>query len=220
LRQIKGFSKILQEDLGPRLDATMQQYLFRIQQGSSQMGLLIDSLLKLSQLGRQELTRRSTNLNTLVEEVLASLKTEIGAREIEWRIGSLPQAECDPGLMRQVFANLLSNALKFTRLRPRTVIQVDTLETDGQPVLFVRDNGAGFDMKYAHKLFGVFQRLHRSEDFEGTGIGLAIVQRIIRKHGGQVWADSQPDQGATFYFSLHAQPNNVTKVYTTKGDAA
>jgi light-regulated signal transduction histidine kinase (bacteriophytochrome) len=203
LRQVQGFSKILEEELGPRLEAAMLQYLLRILQGCDQMGFLIDSLVKLSRLGRQKLIKRSTNLNVVVDEVLATLAKEFGGREIEWRIGSLPLVECDPSLMREVFAHLLSNALKFTRQRPRAIIQVDAMQSEARPVFFVRDNGVGFNMKYADKLFGVFQRLHRPEDFEGVGIGLAIVQRVVRNHGGQVWAEAQPEQGATFYFSLH-----------------
>ena len=128
----------------------------------------------------------------------------MAGRTIEWQVGKLPFVECDPSLMKQVFANLLSNAVKFTRPRERAVIEVGTVTRDEQTLVFVRDNGVGFSMKYAEKLFGVFQRLHRPEDFEGTGVGLATVQRIVHKHGGRVWAEAELDRGATFYFTLGA----------------
>jgi len=152
--------------------------------------------------GRKELVMQVTGLNSLVEEVLADLKRSNPERLIEWKVDTLPFVECDPALMKQVFVNLLSNAVKFTRPRKPAVIEVGATQQDGRPVVFVRDNGVGFSMKYANKLFGVFQRLHRAEDFEGTGVGLATVQRIIFKHGGRVWAEAELDKGATFYFSL------------------
>jgi len=141
-------------------------------------------------------------LNSLVNEVLADLKAETQGREVEWKIGTLPFAECDPALMKQVFANSLSNAVKFTRPRPQAVIEVGAKTQDGQTVVFVPDNGVGFSMKYADKPFGVFQRLHRSEDFEGTGVGLATVQRIVHRHSGRIWAEAELDRGSTFYFTL------------------
>jgi light-regulated signal transduction histidine kinase (bacteriophytochrome) len=137
-----------------------------------------------------------------VAEVVPQFKNEVEGRRIEWRIQPLPTVECDPGLMRQVFVNLLSNALKYTRPRPVAVIDVGCMEINGASVIFVRDNGVGFNMKYADKLFGVFQRLHRSDDFEGTGVGLATVDRIVRKHGGCVWAEGAVDKGAAFYFTV------------------
>ena len=143
-----------------------------------------------------------TGFESLVKEVLADLKRANPQRAIEWNVQALPFVDCDPALMKQVFANLLSNAVKFTRPRDPAVIQVGSTRHGEEPVIFVRDNGVGFSMKYANKLFGVFQRLHRSEDFEGTGVGLATVQRIIRKHGGRVWAEAELDKGATFYFTL------------------
>jgi light-regulated signal transduction histidine kinase (bacteriophytochrome) len=129
---------------------------------------------------------------------------ETEGRSIEWRFGSLPVVECDPGLIKLVFYNLLSNAVKYTRPRDPAVIEVGQTTVDGEPTLFVRDNGVGFNMKYVHKLFGVFERLHRREDFEGTGVGLATVQRIIHKHGGRIRAEAEIDRGATFYFTLTA----------------
>jgi light-regulated signal transduction histidine kinase (bacteriophytochrome) len=148
-------------------------------------------------------------LNSLVESVVQDLKSEIADREIEWRIASLSSVECDPGLVQQVFANLLSNAIKYTRRRERAVIEVGQSTADGRAMFFVRDNGAGFNLQYADKLFGAFQRLHGDQEFEGTGIGLATVQRIIRRHGGRIWADAEVGKGATFYFTL-GQPAMVS----------
>jgi len=160
----------------------------------------VDDLLSLSRVGRQELRWHIVGLSALLEEAQRDLQPEMEGRQIDWKIGPLPFVECDPALMKQVFANLLSNAVKFTRPRERAVIEVGTMTRDDQAVVFVRDNGVGFSMKYADKLFGIFQRLHRQEDFEGTGVGLATVQRIIHKHGGRVWAEGELDKGATFYF--------------------
>ncbi|MDA2914267.1 PAS domain S-box protein [Acidobacteriia bacterium AH_259_A11_L15] len=207
LRHIDGFSKILVEDIGSRLDSTARHYLQRIQEGTRQMGTLVDDLLNLSRIGRQEARRQVTGLNSLVDEVRKELQAETAGRRVEWQVGPLPFADCDPALMKQVFATLLSNALKFTRPRERAVIEVGQTTVNGQPVVFVRDNGVGFSMKYVDKLFGVFQRLHRAEDFEGTGVGLATVQRILHKHGGRVWAEAELDKGATFYFTLGEAEN-------------
>jgi len=202
LRHINGFSRLLLEDFAPRLEPEAQRHLQRIHEATQHMGQLVDDLLTLARVGRQELNVQITGLNALVEEIVASLKDELGERQVEWRLGRLPFVECDPGLMKQVFANLLSNALKYTGPRERAVIEVGQTTVEGCPAVFVRDNGVGFNMKYADKLFGVFQRLHREEDFEGTGVGLATVQRIIHKHGGRVWAEAQLDKGATFFFTL------------------
>ena len=166
------------------------------------MANLLEDLLYLSRMGRQELRLTTCGLNSVVEEALSELQPEIKDRRIEWRIGRLPFVECDAGLVKQVFTNLLSNAVKFTRPREKAVIEVDRMTVDGQAAVYVRDNGVGFSMKYVDKLFGIFQRLHRSEDFEGTGVGLATVQRIIHKHGGHVWVEAKLDEGATFYFTL------------------
>jgi len=202
LCHVIGFSRILVEEHGARLEPEARQHLDRIHEAARHMGNLVDDLLNLSGVGRKELQRQVTGLNSLVTEALAELKSEIVSREIEWKIGRLPFADCDPGLMKQVFTNLLSNALKYTRPRERAVIEVDQTTVDGQPAVFVRDNGVGFNIKYADKLFGVFQRLHRPEDFEGTGVGLAIVQRIIHKHGGRIWAEAELNKGASLYFTL------------------
>src|SRR6266849_6235415 len=205
LRHIAGFSGILLEEFGPTLDPNAQHYLQRIEEGTRKMGLLVDELLNLARVGRHSLSLQVTGLNSIVQEVVSILKPESGGREVEWKIAELPFVDCDPVLIKQVLQNLMANALKSTRPRSRTVIEVGQIDENGHPAVFVRDNGVGFSMKYADKLFGVFQRLHRAEDFEGTGIGLATVQRIIQKHGGRVWVEAELDRGATFYFSLAAQ---------------
>ena len=184
------------------------------------MGRLVDDLLNLARTGRKELAVELTGLKSLVEEVLKDLKAESEGRQIEWQIDPLPFVECDPGLMRQVFSNLLLNAIKFTRPRERAFIQVGQRAMNGQTVIFVRDNGVGFSMKYADKLFGIFQRLHRLEDFEGTGVGLATVQRILRKHGGHIWAEAEIDKGATFYFTVEGPAKHPAEEHTTTRAAA
>lgn len=166
------------------------------------MGQLVDDLLELSRMNRQPLHPRPVALNAIVDRVLRELASEIGQRPIEWKISALPQAVGDPVLLQQVFANLLANAVKFTRPRNPAVIEVGGEVVGGEAIFFVRDNGVGFDMRYADKLFGIFQRLHRAEEFEGTGVGLAVVQRIVRRHGGRVWAEAQQNRGACFYFTL------------------
>jgi PAS domain S-box-containing protein len=202
LRHINGFSQMLVAKHSSQLGPEAQQLLELIQEGSQKMNLMIDDLLNLARLDRREAVSKMTPLNSLVEDVLKDLKSEIDGRKIDWHIGSLPAVNCDPGLLQQAFANLLSNAVKYTRRREHAVIEVDQMTIDGEAVIYVRDNGAGFDSKYASKLFGAFQRLHTAEEFEGTGVGLATVQRIIRKHGGRVWAEAERDKGATFYFTL------------------
>src|SRR6266852_8868450 len=187
----------------------------RIQAGTQKMGLLVDELLNLARVGRHALSLQPTQLNSTVAEVIAILQPESEGWEVEWVIADLPAVECDPVLVKQIFQNLLANALKFTRSRADAVVEVSHKEENGQPVFVVRDNGIGFNMKYVDKLFGVFQRLHRAEDFEGTGIGLATVQRIVRKHGGQVWAEGELDKGAAFYFTL-----GVGKQTESKNNAA
>jgi signal transduction histidine kinase len=202
LRHISSFSKMLLEEFGPALDANAQRYVERIQVGTQKMGLLVDELLNLARVGRHVLRPQPTGLNSIVAELIAMLQPDGEGREVQWVIAELPAVECDPVLVRQVFQNLLANALKFTRPRAHTVIEVSHKVEDGQPVFMVRDNGVGFNMKYVDKLFGVFQRLHSSDEFEGTGIGLVTVQRIVHKHGGRVWAEAEADKGAAFYFTL------------------
>jgi signal transduction histidine kinase len=202
LRHIAGFSKMLSEECGSALPSEGQRFLQRIQDGVRRMGVLVDDLLNLARIGRLELRMQVTGLDSLVKEVVADLKPDTEDRQVEWKVGVLPYVEGDPALLKQVFHNLLSNALKYSRPRSRGVIEIGKEDQDGQPVIFVRDNGVGFNMKHADKLFGVFQRLHRDEDFEGTGVGLATVQRIVQKHGGRIWAEAQLDKGATFYFTV------------------
>jgi PAS domain S-box-containing protein len=202
LRHVDGFSRLLQEEHSHELSPEAREYVATIRESVLQMGMLIDDLLNLARVGRKELNIQVTGLNSLVDEVVADLKRANPQRAIEWVVQTLPFVECDPALMKQVFVNLLSNAVKFTRPRRPAVIEVGAVQQNGQPVIQVRDNGVGFSMKYAEKLFGVFQRLHRTEDFEGTGVGLATVQRIIHKHGGRIWAESELDRGATFLFTL------------------
>jgi len=205
LRHIDGFSKILVEHLGGSLDKDAQHYLESIQDSTRNMGNMVDDMLNLSRVARTELNLQVTGLSSLVQEVLKDLEPELKNRDIEWKIAGLPFVECDPILAKQVFVNLLSNAVKFTRTRPRAIIEVGQKDVAGQSTIFVRDNGVGFSMKYSDKLFGVFQRLHRQEDFEGTGVGLATVQRIVHKHGGRIWAEAELNTGATFYFTLGTQ---------------
>ena len=214
LRHISGFSKILVEEYGSTFDPIAQRYLERIQAGTQKMGLLVDELLNLARVGRHALSLKPSRLNSIVEEVVAILQPDSDGREVEWNIADLPEIECDPVLVKQVFQNLLANALKFTRPRAQAVIEVRCKDENGQPVFMVRDNGLGFSMKYVDKLFGVFQRLHRTEDFEGTGIGLATVQRIVQKHGGRVWAEGELDKGATFYFTLAGAKATETQTKT------
>ena len=202
LRKVDGYCVILLEDQGPQLAPEAQRHLQLVREGARQMGRLVDDLLNLSRIGCKDLYRRPTPLNPLVDLALNELTPQLSNRDIEWQIAALPHVDCDPGLMKQVFVNLLANAVKYTRPRAHAIIEVGQAESDDDTVIFVRDNGVGFNMQHAKKLFVVFQRLHREEDFEGTGVGLATVQRIIQKHGGRIWAEAQEEKGATFYFTL------------------
>jgi len=166
------------------------------------MGRLIDDLLAFSRTARTELNKTRFHLSDLVQNAIRDMQPDIGTRQVEWSVDSLPAVEADIALLRQVMLNLLCNALKYTKPRKLARIEIGSRSEESEDVIFVRDNGVGFDPRYAHKLFGVFQRLHRSSDFEGTGIGLANVRRIIARHGGRTWAEGELDKGATFYFSL------------------
>jgi light-regulated signal transduction histidine kinase (bacteriophytochrome) len=166
------------------------------------MGALIDDLLTFARLNRQALNKRSFDTGNLVRGALEDLGSPWPERSVELRLGEMPPSVGDPALLKQVWLNLLANALKYTRKREAALIEVGCTKVDGAETFFVRDNGTGFDMRFADKLFGVFQRLHRAEDYEGTGVGLAIVQRIVHRHGGRIWADASVDRGATFYFTL------------------
>jgi len=202
LRHVEGFIEILQNAKGPTLDTETRQYLQTIAQSARQMAHLIDDLLAFSRTARTELKKTRINLTDLVQSAIRDLRHEIVNRQVKWMVGRLPEVQADLSLLKQVMLNLLGNALKYTRTRAEAKIEIDRLPADTEEVIFVRDNGVGFDMRYAHKLFGVFQRLHRAAEFEGTGVGLANVRRIILRHGGRTWADSELGTGATFYFSL------------------
>jgi PAS domain S-box-containing protein len=205
LRAVDGFSQAVLEDYGPQLPEACRQDLQTIRNGAQKMGQLIDDLLTFSRLSRLPLSKSAVDTGKLVRSVLGELNYKQKGRQIDVRVAELAPCQADPALLKQVWFNLLSNALKYTGKREAAVIEIGCAREKGQNVYFVRDNGTGFDMQYAHKLFGVFQRLHRAEDFEGTGVGLAIVQRVIHRHGGRVWAESTVNCGATFYFTLEGE---------------
>ena len=203
LRHVVGFSELLQKQAASLLDDKSQRYIKTILDSAKKMGKLIDDLLSFSRIGRAETKKSLVNLEQLVKDVVSEIEQETRGREIAWKIDALPVCYGDRSMLMLVLANLVSNAVKFTRMRTRAEIEIGCADGDNDDLeVFVRDNGAGFDMQYANKLFGVFQRLHRADEFEGTGIGLATVQRIIHRHGGKVRAEGAVDQGATFYFSL------------------
>jgi PAS domain S-box-containing protein len=202
LRAMDGFSQAVLEDFGGLLPDEGRRYLETIRAGAQRMGALIDALLSFARLSRQALNKRPVDTGRLVRSILDELGSPWPDRSVEIRLEELPESSGDPALLRQVWLNLLSNALKYTRRREKAVLEIGWLNLDGLRTFFVRDNGTGFDMRYVDKLFGVFQRFHRAEDFEGTGVGLAIVQRIVRRHGGRVWAEAEVDHGSTFYFTL------------------
>jgi light-regulated signal transduction histidine kinase (bacteriophytochrome) len=205
LRAIDGFSRILEDEHGAALPEDGRRYLRLVSENAQNLGKLIDGLLDFSRLGRQALSRQPVDLGALVQDVLADLAPEREGRSTDVTVQPLPTVSCDRLLVKQVFANLLSNALKFTRDRETAHIVVGSFEEHGEQVVFVRDNGVGFDMRHANKLFGVFQRLHRAEEYEGTGLGLALVGRIVVQHGGRIWAEGAPGEGACFSFTLEAQ---------------
>jgi light-regulated signal transduction histidine kinase (bacteriophytochrome) len=203
LRHIGGFLELLQKKAGAQLDDRCQRYLNVISASAKEMGTLIDDLLSFSRMGRAEMRTTRVNIDQLTRDTITELAPDAAGREVLWKLAPLPEVHADPALIRQVMINLLSNALKYSRTRAKAEIEIGyPPNSNGEHVFFVRDNGVGFDMKYADKLFGVFQRLHSTEEFEGTGIGLANVQRIIGRHGGRTWAESIVDGGATFYFSI------------------
>jgi PAS domain S-box-containing protein len=204
LRSIDGFAHAVVEDYAALLPEEGRQFLQAIRDSARRMGALIEDLLTFSRFSRQPLDRQPVAAESQVRSVLAGLLAAGSRAEVV--VGSLPGYEGDEALVRQVWVNLLSNALKYSAKRDRPRVEIGSTEESGEPVYFVRDNGAGFDMRYAHKLFGVFQRLHRPEEFEGTGVGLAVAQRVVRRHGGRIWAEAEVDRGATFFFTLAAPP--------------
>jgi signal transduction histidine kinase len=208
LRAIDGFSLILLDQHASELTPEAREYLQAVRDNTVQMGHLIDDLLAFSRLNRKQLSKQAVPTKAIVEQVLREVQQQVEGRCVNVSVGDLPALWGDPALLKQVFMNLIDNAFKYTRMRAEAVIEIGAREISGEQVCFVRDNGAGFDMQYADKLFGVFQRLHRAEDFEGTGVGLAIVQRIIQRHAGRVWAEAAVDRGATFYFTTEV-PNHA-----------
>jgi PAS domain S-box-containing protein len=203
LRHMAGYAELLQKNAASILDEKSRRYMMMILESAKRMGDLIDDLLAFSRIGRAETRMTMVSLEQLVKEALSEVQQETDGRNMGWRIGVLPNLYGDRSMLRLALVNLVSNAVKFTRKRPQPEIEIGCVDgKENEIVVFIRDNGVGFDMKYVNKLFGVFQRLHRAEEFEGTGIGLATVQRIIHRHGGRVWAEGLVDRGATFYFSV------------------
>jgi light-regulated signal transduction histidine kinase (bacteriophytochrome) len=199
---MSGFVELLQKRFEGRLDETARHYTVVISEASKKMGKLIDDLLTFSRIGRSEMQMKPVNMSVLTKAAISEVMTGEKVRRIEWKIDKLPQVHGDPSMLSLALVNLISNAVKFTRTRPLTEIEIGCKENKTEYVCHVRDNGVGFNMKYADKLFGVFQRLHAQDKFEGTGIGLANVQRIISRHGGRIWAEGKEGRGAAFYFTL------------------
>jgi len=202
VRQIHGFSEILSEDFSSLMPLEAQNYVKRIWIKSRDMGQMVDDLLNLFGIAKQQLDYQNVNLNEMVKEVVIGINGETSSRTIQWDIHKLPEICCNYGLTKQVFYNILSNAVKYTRPKKPARIEVGCTRVNHEAVIYVRDNGVGFDMNYADRLFGVFQRLHRADEFEGVGIGLALVAKIIAKHGGRIWAESEIGQGTTFSFTM------------------
>jgi light-regulated signal transduction histidine kinase (bacteriophytochrome) len=202
LRHINGFTELLKAHEGSRLDETGQLYMNTIMNSAKRMGDLIDDLLVFSRMGKLEMRMGTVNLAILLQEVMSDLHAEFTGRKVSWHVDRLPEVYGDATMLRQVWANLMGNAVKYTSTRTQAEIEIGSRREGEEYVFFVRDNGVGFDPQYAGKLFGVFQRLHNLTEFEGTGVGLANVRRIIQRHGGRTWAEGRVDDGATFYFSL------------------
>jgi len=202
LRAISGYSSILLQDLKdiPEKD---RKYLELLRQNAHDMGKLIDDLLNLSRLRMRSIEKETVSPALLVKEILTEIRTDPSSVNVEFRVGDLPPCQADRGLLKQVYGNLITNAIKFSKKREHPVVEIGSLTEDGRLIFFVRDNGIGFDMRYAEKIFGVFERLQNTEEYEGTGIGLAIVKRIIEIHGGHIWVESGVDKGTTFYFTCY-----------------
>ena len=208
LRAISGYSKILLEDYGPQLELEARAHLNSIVRGAERMGQLIQDLLAFSRLGRNKMSSSSIDMDDLARSVFDNLKSDAPERKVECSLQRLPPTRGDRAMIRQVLVNLLSNAIKFTKPAANASIEVGCLGHEADlNIYYVKDNGAGFDMRYSDKLFGVFQRLHSVREFEGTGVGLAIVQRIVQRHGGRVWAEGRVNEGATFHFTLPSGGN-------------
>jgi|GEM_PF-3260539 signal transduction histidine kinase len=206
LRHVDGFAQILETEFRGQLPAGAAEQVAKIRQGSQHMGRLVDDLLDLARVGKKELERQPVDLREMAQSIVSEIQPGLNGRVVEWQVGPLPRVSCDPGLVRLVLTNLLDNAAKYTRPRNPARIEIRHENQNGETVFMVRDNGVGFNMKYVAKLFGVFQRLHSAEEFEGTGVGLATVARIIQKFGGRIWAEAAVDQGATFFFTLEPPP--------------
>jgi light-regulated signal transduction histidine kinase (bacteriophytochrome) len=207
-----GYTELLQKYASAVVDEKSNRYMAMILESAKRMGNLIDDLLAFSRIGRAETQKTLVSLAQLVREALAEVRQDTEGRNIAWRISALPDFYGDRSMLRLVLVNLISNAIKFTRTRPQAEIEIGCADGNrDELIVFVRDNGVGFDMKYVNKLFGVFQRLHPSDAFEGTGIGLATVQRIVHRHGGKVWAEGVVDSGATFYFSAPRAEGHLWK---------
>ena len=202
LRTIDGLLTVVQEDFGAGVAPEARRHIDAISAQATRMSELIEDMLRLSRLGREPLQKRPVDMRSLVQEVVGELRAAEAARSLDIRIGELPPAQADPSLLRQVWVNLVANALKFTRRREQALIEIGGAARAGHKLYSIRDNGAGFDPRRAERLFGIFQRLHAAREFEGTGVGLSIARRIIERHGGSIWAESEPDRGAAFYFTL------------------
>jgi PAS domain S-box-containing protein len=202
VRAMRGFAQLLADELPEPMSADVRRALQRIEESANRMSLLIDGLLSLARFARQSITRTQVNPAHIARAVIQDLRPELDGRAVDIKIGKLPVCEADPTLLRQVFANLLSNAFKYSRNCDPALIRISAVQSDGASVYRIQDNGVGFDMRHAGKLFRVFQRLHHADQFEGIGVGLALVQQIVQRHGGRIWAEAKPEQGASFFFTL------------------
>jgi len=208
LRHMSGFVDLLKRRAAPVLDERCRHHLESIAAAAQQMGRLVDDLLNFSRMARTHMRQHRLSLDQLVAEVRAELRRDACGRQVEWKLDPLPEVYGDAPMLRVVLVNLIGNALKYTRPRNPAIIEIGSRGNETEHTIFIRDNGVGFDMKYADKLFGVFQRLHFDDEYEGTGIGLATVQRIVLRHGGRAWAEAKEGQGATFYFTLPIVPTS------------
>jgi light-regulated signal transduction histidine kinase (bacteriophytochrome) len=209
-RHIIGFAELLKERASQSLDEESMHYLDVISDSTKKLGRLLDDILDFIRIGRTEMAKSKVSFDRLIKEVIDKMENETKGRDIVWKIDHLPEVYGDPDMFREVLVNLISNALKFTGPRPQAIIEIGCTSDDHEEVFYVRDNGVGFDMQYVKKLFGVFHRLHRPDEFKGTGIGLANVRRIIERHGGRNWAEGKVNEGATFYFSLPNLPLEIS----------